>query len=124
MLKTIIDGVLPHQRPDGYFGNYIDQPETYSETTAGAMIAFAIYESARGGWLPAPYIQAADKMRAATRAKVDSLGFVQGACGAPRFDEAGISAEGQGFFLLMEVAAKKWELAQATCGLPAVTATP
>jgi hypothetical protein len=44
-------------------------------------------------------------MRAAARAKVDQYGFVQGVCGAPTFDHAGVAAEGQAFFLMMEVAA-------------------
>jgi hypothetical protein len=44
-------------------------------------------------------------MRAAARAKVDQFGFVQGVCGAPDFDHAGVAAEGQAFFLMMEVAA-------------------
>ena len=58
-----------------------------------------------GGWLPACYLLAADRMRAAARAKVDQFGFVQGVCGAPDFDHAGVAAEGQVFFLMMEVAA-------------------
>ena len=58
-----------------------------------------------GGWLPASYFAAADRMRAAARAKVDQFGFVQGVCGTPGFDHAGVAAEGQAFFLLMEVAA-------------------
>jgi hypothetical protein len=44
-------------------------------------------------------------MRAAARAKVDQYGFVQGVCGAPTFDQAGVAAEGQAFFLMMEAAA-------------------
>jgi hypothetical protein len=43
-------------------------------------------------------------MRAAARAKVDQYGVVQGVCGAPTFDHAGVAAEGQAFFLMMEVA--------------------
>jgi hypothetical protein len=43
-------------------------------------------------------------MRDAARAKVDQYGFVQGVCGAPGFDHAGVAAEGQAFFLMMEVA--------------------
>jgi hypothetical protein len=46
-------------------------------------------------------------MRLAARAKVDADGFVQGVCGAPHFDQPGVSAEGQAFFLMMEAAAAK-----------------
>jgi hypothetical protein len=45
-------------------------------------------------------------MRAAARSKVDGNGFVQGVCGAPLFNNPGISAEGQAFFLMMETAAE------------------
>lgn len=50
---------------------------------------------------------AADRMRAAARAKVDADGFVQGVCAAPLFASPGVSAEGQAFFLLMEAAAAR-----------------
>jgi hypothetical protein len=71
------------------------------------MLAYAIYESVRGGWLPADYLPAADRMRAAARTKVDRDGFVQGVAGAPTFDRAGVSPEGQAFFLMMEAAAPR-----------------
>jgi hypothetical protein len=71
------------------------------------MLAFSIDESVRGGWLPADYLPAADRMRAAARDKVDRGGFVQGVAGAPSFDRPGVSPEGQAFFLMMEAAARK-----------------
>jgi hypothetical protein len=37
-------------------------------------------------------------------AKVDQYGLVQGVCGALGFDRWGVAAEGQAFFLMMEVA--------------------
>jgi hypothetical protein len=44
-------------------------------------------------------------MRSAARAKMDSFGYVQGVCGAPNFDRAGVATEGQAFFIMMETAA-------------------
>jgi hypothetical protein len=82
----------------------VDQPESFVETNLAQMLAFSIYTGVVGGWLPAGYVPPADRMRAAARAKVDKFGFVQGVCGAPRFDRPGVSAEGQAFFLMMEVA--------------------
>jgi hypothetical protein len=73
------------------------------------MLAFSIYTGVRAGWLPSSYVAAADRMRAAARAKVDQYGFVQGVCGAPGFDHAGVAAEGQAFFLMMEVARAKFD---------------
>ena len=54
-----------------------------------------------------PYLAAADRMRTAARAKVDAYGFVQGVCGTPKFNRAGVAAEGQAFFLMMEASAAK-----------------
>jgi rhamnogalacturonyl hydrolase YesR len=106
-LKELIDGCLAHQRPSGLFNDIVDDPASFEETNLAQMLAYAIYESVRGGWLPKEYLAAADRMRAAARAKVDVDGFVQGVCGAPRFKEPGISTEGQAFFLMMEAAARK-----------------
>ena len=107
MLRELIDGCLTHQRPDGLFYDEVDNPSSYVETDLAAMLAYAIYESVRGGWLPADYLAPADRMRAAVRAKVDHFGFVQGVAGAPYFDRPGISTEGQAFFILMEASARK-----------------
>jgi rhamnogalacturonyl hydrolase YesR len=106
-LKELIDGCLAYQRPDGLFHDIVDDPSTYVETNLAQMLAYSIYESVRGGWLPESYLKPADRMRAAARAKVDAAGFVQGVAGAPTFDKYGISAEGQAFFLMMEAAAGK-----------------
>jgi rhamnogalacturonyl hydrolase YesR len=107
MLRELLDGCLAHERPDGLFYDEVDNPSSYVETNLSAMLAYAIYESVRGGWLPEDYLVHADRMRAAVRAKVDRFGFVQGVAGAPSFDRPGISTEGQAFFILMETAARK-----------------
>jgi rhamnogalacturonyl hydrolase YesR len=106
-LKELIDGCVAHQTPGGLFRNVVDDPNSFEETDLAQMLAYAIYESARGGWLPRDYLAAADRMRSAARAKVDADGFVQGVCGAPNFSRPGISAEGQAFFLMMEASAAK-----------------
>ncbi len=107
MLRELLDGCLAHERKDGLFHDEVDNPASFVETNLAAMLAYSIYESVRGGWLPASYRGAADRMRAAVRAKVDEAGFVRGVAGAPGFDRPGVSAEGQAFFLLMESAARK-----------------
>ena len=106
-LKELLDGCLAYQHASGLFNDIVDDPNTFEETNLAQMLAFSIYESVRGGWLPPEYLPAADRMRAAARAKVDPDGLVQGVCGAPDFKAPGISAEGQAFFLLMEAAAGK-----------------
>ncbi len=106
-LRELMDGCLAYQRADGLFHDEPADPSTYVETNLAAMLAYAIYESVRGGWLPESYVPASDRMRAAVRAKVDRFGFVQGVAGAPRFDQPGVSTEGQAFFILMEASARK-----------------
>ena len=106
-LKDLLDGCLAWQRPSGLFGNVVDDPNSFEETDLAQMLAYSIYESVRGGWLPRDYLAAADRMRSAARAKVDADGFVQGVCGAPSFSRPGVSAEGQAFFLMMEASAAK-----------------
>jgi rhamnogalacturonyl hydrolase YesR len=105
--REIVDGCLQHQRPDGLFHDVVDQPATFVETNLAQMLAFAIYEGIRVGWLPASYQAHADRMRAAARLKMDADGFVQGACGAPNFDRPGPSTEAQAFCIMMEAAGSK-----------------
>jgi rhamnogalacturonyl hydrolase YesR len=112
-LKELLDGCLAHQRPDGLFQDVVDLPESFVETNLAQMLAFSIYTGVSGGWLAASYLPAADRMRTAARAKVDVYGFVQGVCGAPKFNRAGVAAEGQAFFLMMEAAAAKADRVKA-----------
>jgi rhamnogalacturonyl hydrolase YesR len=111
--KELVDGCLYYQRPDGLFHDVVDQPSTFVETNLAQMLAFAIYEGVRAGWLPANYKSHADTMRSAARAKMDSFGYIQGACGAPTFDSPGVSTEAQAFCILMESAGSKLESGHA-----------
>lgn len=106
-LKTILDGCLAYQRPDGLFHDVVDDTATHIEANLANMLAYAIYGGVRGRWLGEPYLAAADRMRAAVRAKVDAGGFVQQVSGAPGFKKPGVSPEGQAFFILMEAAARR-----------------
>ena len=106
-LKELIDGCLAHECADGLFHDVVDDPNTFKETNLAQLLAYSIYEGVRGGWLSRDYLKAAHRLRAAARAQVDADGFVRGVCGAPNFDKAGISTEGQAFFLMMEAAAEK-----------------
>ena len=107
--RLVIDGCLAHQRPDGLFHNVIDRPGTFVETNLAQMLAFAVYQGITDGWLPSSYRVPAETMRAAARSKMDTDGFVQGACSAPNFDRPGISTEGQSFCILMEAAGQAFE---------------
>jgi rhamnogalacturonyl hydrolase YesR len=110
--REIVDGCLRHQRRDRLFHNVVDQPDTFVETNLAQMLAYAVYEGVAADWLPAGYRAQADGMRAAARAKMDALGYVQGACGAPDFDRPGTSTEAQAFCILMEAAGARLESAR------------
>ncbi|MFA9389871.1 MAG: glycoside hydrolase family 88 protein [Prolixibacteraceae bacterium] len=100
----LIDGCLVHQRPDGFFYDVLDKPETFIETNLGQQLAYTIYKGVNAGWLKSEYLESAHKMRAAAHSKVDEYGLVQGVCGSPNFNAPGTATEGQVFFILMEVA--------------------
>ena len=105
--KELLDGCIARMRADGLFHDVIDKPETFVETNLSQMLAYAIYKGVASGWLDKGYLKAADTMRAAAFAKVDSDGQVQGACASPFFDRPGTSAEAQAFLLMMEGAFAK-----------------
>jgi hypothetical protein len=68
------------------------------------MLAYVIYRGVAGGYLERSLLARADAMRDAANGKVDEYGIVQGVCGAPFFSSPGTAAEGQAFYILMEVA--------------------
>ena len=103
-VRELLDGCLPHQRPDGLFHDILDDPSTFVETNAAQMFSYTIYRGVKAGWLDPAYIKTANRMREAVYQKVDEFGLVQGVCGAPNFDRSGTATEGQAFFLLMEAA--------------------
>jgi rhamnogalacturonyl hydrolase YesR len=102
--RELLDGCLAHMGQEGLFHNFVNEPDTFTETNLGQMIAYSVYRGVRGGWLGSDYLVHADKMRAAAYAKIDDHGYVTGAAGAPSFDHPGVSTEAQAFFLLMEAA--------------------
>jgi unsaturated rhamnogalacturonyl hydrolase len=105
-VREVVEGCLAHQRPDGLFHDIVDKPETFVETNLAQMLAYSIFRGTSGGWLPESWRKHAQRMREASRKKVDGLGLVQGVCGSPNFDSPGTATEGQAFFLLMEAAAR------------------
>jgi len=106
-VADIVDGCLAFQRPDGLFHDVIDRSDTFVEVNLAQMLSFAIYTGITGGWLAQSYRAAADRMRNAARAKMDSFGYVQNVCGAPNFDRQGTSTEAQAFAIMMEAAGSK-----------------
>jgi len=103
--ETVME-CLKYLRDDGLFHDVLDDDESFVETNAAQMFAYAIFRLAAMEEIDSVLLDSAWRMREAVRKKVDRWGFVQGVCGAPRFDAAGTAAEGQAFYLLMEAAAR------------------
>jgi rhamnogalacturonyl hydrolase YesR len=107
MGKSLVDGVLAHRRPDFLFYDVVDDASSFVETNLSQMLAYTLYRAVHSKWLPASYLQTAEKLYNAALGKIDEYGFVQGCCAYPSFDKPGVSPEGQAFYLLMEAARSK-----------------
>jgi rhamnogalacturonyl hydrolase YesR len=104
MGRTLADGVLAHMRDDGLFHDVVDDRESFVETNRSQMLAYTLYRAIRSGWLDESYLETAERLYAVAVSKIDAFGLVRDCCGAPFFDRAGVSPEGQAFFLLMDAA--------------------
>lgn len=107
MAKRLIAGVLPYIREDDLFHDVVDDKTTFIETNLSQMLSYTLYRGVYSGWLEKDNLELADRLRKAAEACVDKFGLVQGVCGAPSFDKAGVAPEGQAFYLLMENMASK-----------------
>ncbi|MFI7547511.1 glycoside hydrolase family 88 protein [Actinoplanes sp. NPDC049599] len=98
--REVLDACLALRRPDGLFHDVLDDPATFRETNAAQMFSYAASVGAADGWLPGSYAKVGRDLLAAASREVDRFGVVRGACGSPRFDRPGTSAEAQAFHLL------------------------
>jgi unsaturated rhamnogalacturonyl hydrolase len=105
--RSVIDACLAHRRPDGLFHDVLDDPASFPETNVAQMLAYATLTGAADGWLPPHYADVGMSLLATARSRIGPEGFVEGVCGAPRFDRQGRSAEAQSFFLLATAAAQR-----------------
>ena len=103
--REVLDACLAHRRPDGTFGDVVDDPGSFAEVNLAQMLAYAAYVGVADGWLPAQYASTADSLRATAVARVDATGRVTQVASAPHFDRPGCSPEAQAFFLLVHAAA-------------------
>ena len=108
-VRTVVDACLARRRPDGTFGDVLDDPTSFEENNLAQMLAHATLTGAADGWLPASYGEVGRSLLEGARTKVDAHGFVTPVCGAPRFDRPGTSVEAQAFFLLATAAARRYE---------------
>jgi unsaturated rhamnogalacturonyl hydrolase len=107
-VHRLLDACLPLRRPDGSFGDVLDDPASASDTNVGSMLAYAALLGAQEGWLPARYGAVGEDLLSSAVARVDELGRVTGASAAPHFDRPGHSPEAQAFLLLADAAHRRW----------------
>jgi unsaturated rhamnogalacturonyl hydrolase len=101
--REVIDACLARRRPDGLFGDVLDDPASFREANLAQMLAYAAGTGVTDGWLPASYAAVAASLRAAVAPLIVD-GLVTSVCGAPTFDRPGTSAEAQAFALLAAAA--------------------
>lgn len=102
---ALIDACSPLE-DGGLFHDVLDDASTFTDGTAGLMLAYAIFTGVADGWLESSYLPRADAWVTAALAATTASGLVRGVCGAPRFDRQGTSAEAQAF-AIMALAARR-----------------
>jgi unsaturated rhamnogalacturonyl hydrolase len=107
--RQVLDACLAYRRPDGLFGDVLDEPASFRETNVAQMLAYTALTGAADGWLPARYADTGRDLYTAAAEQIDDHGYVTGACGSPRFDSPGVSAEAQAFQLLASAALAAFE---------------
>ncbi|MET0419381.1 MAG: glycoside hydrolase family 88 protein [Actinoplanes sp.] len=105
--REVLDACLALRREDGLFHDVLDDPGSFRESNAAQMFAYAALTGARDGWLPPSYADTGRDLLAAAIREIDEFGLVRNACGSPRFDRPGTSAEAQAFHLLATAAASR-----------------
>lgn len=107
--EALLEAIGSHERDDHRFFDVLDDPETFTDGTAGLMVAYAVFTGVADGWLPDEWSGRARLWMDASLATVGEDGLVREVCGAPSFDRPGTSAEAQAFALLALTAAKRVE---------------
>ena len=75
------EALVRTQRPDGLWGQLIDRPEFWSESSGSAMFAYAFLRGTNLGFLPAePYRQAALGAFGGLKPRVEPDGKLRGVC--------------------------------------------
>ena len=76
----MMSALLKWQRPNGLWGQLVNDPESYDETSATAMFAYAFAEGAKAGVLNGEYKAAVEKAYAALIARLDEYGNLPDVC--------------------------------------------
>lgn len=81
MYKQHIQGLVRYQDGTGFWHQLLDRTDSYLETSATAIYAYAIAKGCNEGWIDAKaYASVAALAWSAVRTKVNTLGQVEGTC--------------------------------------------
>ena len=86
-LRLAADWALRWQRPDGLWGNFLDDPATLADTSGSAGIAAAFARAAKAGLLPREHRDSAQRCWHGLRPHLTSDGFLDGAAQSNRGGE-------------------------------------
>ena len=78
--RKMMSALLKWQRSNGLWGQLVNDPESYDETSATAMFAYAFAEGAKAGVLNGEYKAAVEKAYAALVARLDEYGNLPDVC--------------------------------------------
>ncbi len=79
--RKMMAALLKHQRPDGMWGQLVDDPDIWPETSGSAMFAYAFIEGVSHGWLDAgSYAPAARKAFLALTNYLEPDGSMRDVC--------------------------------------------
>lgn len=78
--RKMMDALAANQRPSGLWGQIVDDHESWDETSASAMFAYAIQEGVNNAWLPKERGCAVQRAYAALVAKLDEFGNIADVC--------------------------------------------
>jgi len=104
-VEQIIKGMIPYQQNNGAFRNYLDNPDTFTDSSSTAFFAASVYRLAALSPDASRYIPAADKARQWVSSDLGGDGWLKNVVNPYNFGEKGSrSPEGQAFVLMMEAA--------------------
>lgn len=79
--KKMMDTLRGYQKPDGLWGQLVDQPDAWSETSGSAMFTYAMITGVKNGWLdPEIYTPIARKAWLALVSHINEAGDIGNVC--------------------------------------------
>ena len=79
--RKMMETLLKYQRPNGLWGQLVDEPGSWDESSGSLMFAYAFIQGCRFGWLDADrYAPAARKAYLAIASSLDEYGNVPDVC--------------------------------------------